>query len=395
MRIAFITFEYPPFVQGGAGSYAKNLVREISKENHEIVVIAPKMSDNKIMSVENGVTIYRLPIINTPFLRYLSFLVSLRVNYKNIIKQVGEFDIIHANQSTDFSLTNNLIGIPRVVTVHSLTSTNVNAEKPNVFKRVIEKGENNYFSQYVEKKVLKRADVIIANSTYTKESIFSAYKFHNSKVRVIYNGIFIKPCKFKNEELKINMGLGDDQIILFVGRLVHRKGLTFLLNAFEVLMDKGSKIKLIVVGTGAEVHKYTHHVKKMGIEKNVVFMGYVDDMTLKKLYCLSDVVAIPSLNEPFGIVVLEAMQAKKPIVASNSGAIPELIQDRINGRLIDPQDSLEFAEAIELYIGNKELSEKVGRLNYDKVVENFTWTKTAEQTCKIYEMLLKKNQSEQ
>ena len=126
----------------------------------------------------------------------------------------------------------------------------------------------------------------------------------------------------------------------------------------------------------------------MSLEKDVIFTGFVDKQTIGKIYSLSDIVAIPSLNEPFGIVVLEAMLFRKPIVGSNSGGIPEILQNNVNGQLIDPKDAFKFADALEKYLKNQDLSEKIGRLNREKVIKEFSWTKTAERTIEVYKMVV-------
>ena len=180
----------------------------------------------------------------------------------------------------------------------------------------------------------------------------------------------------------------DNLIILFVGRLILRKGLHLLLQAFKILRERITNVRLVVVGDGPERQRYLNQVKSMALEKDVIFTGFVDKTTLGKIYSLSDIVAIPSLNEPFGIVVLEAMLSRKPIVASNSGGIPEILQDNVNGRLVDPNDAFRFAEAMELFLKDKELSERIGRLNHKKVVENFTWARTAERTQEVYKMMI-------
>jgi glycogen(starch) synthase len=389
MKIAFVTFEYPPFVEGGAGIYATNLTEELANLGHEVHVIAPKLTGSKEYEVINGVRIHRIDFINKKYLSEFSFWISLSMRFRTIEKEVGNFDILHGNQRSDFLLKNTIY--PHVVAVHSLVSTNVEAEKPKLTKRMVERGENNFIFQFVEKCVLNRADLLIANSQYTKKSMLCTYGFQESKIKVIYPGVSINH-QFETtlDEVRIlrsRLNVEDNSVILFVGRLVPRKGLHFLLRAFKILRERNAKAKLVVVGDGPERERYFNRVRCMALGKDVIFTGFVDKMTLEKIYALSDVVAIPSVNEPFGIVILEAMLSRKPIVASNSGAIPEILHDNVNGRLIDPNDAFRFAEAMELYLNDRELSERVGISNHRKVVENFTWARTAKQTQEAYKMM--------
>ena len=393
MKIAFVTSEYPPFFLGGAGVYATNLTQELANLGHEVHVIAPLFANSKEHEASDGVSIHRVNFINKEYLRELSFCISLRGKFRKIRAQVGGFDIVNGNQLSDFLLTSN--GDPRVVTIHSLTLTSVEAEKPGLLKRIArarEGGENSFIFQLIEKSVVNRADILIANSQYTKRSMLRTYGFPESRIKVVYPGVSIKhQLKITLDEeriLRSSLNVEDNLIILFVGRLILRKGLHLLLQAFKILRGRITNVRLVVVGDGPERQRYLNQVKSMALGKDVIFTGFVDETTLGKIYSLSDIVAIPSLNEPFGIVVLEAMLFRKPIVASNSGGIPEILQDNVNGRLIDPHDAFRFADAMEFYLKNTELSEGIGRLNHRKVVENFTWARTAKQTEEVYKMVI-------
>jgi glycogen synthase len=393
MKIAFVTLEYPPFLIGGAGVYAVNLTRELANLGHEVHVIAPLFANSKEHEGDNGVSIHRINYIHKDYLLLLSFWISLSRKFKKISKEVGGFDIVNGNQISDFPLSDT--GNPHVVTMHSLALTSAEAEKPSRLKRIVERGErgeSSFFSKVIENSIVNRADLLIMNSQYMKRSLLRTYGFPESKIKVIYPGVSIEH-QFKitlDEErlLRSRLNVEHNLIILFVGRLVLRKGLHFLLQAFRILRERITNVSLVVVGDGPERQRYFNQVESMGLGKDVVFTGFVDKTTLGKIYSLSDVVAIPSLNEPFGIVVLEAMSFGKPVVGSNSGAIPEILQDNLNGRLIDPKNALRFAEAMELYLRDTDLSEKIGRLNYRKVVEDFSWAKTAEQTLGVYKMMV-------
>lgn len=390
MRIAFITFEYPPSIIGGAGVYAKNLVDALSK-NHEITVITPNFYKMPGFSFENGITIIRLPIINVPFFCYFSFLFSLIFFFFKFTKSHKMFDIIHSNGISDFSLINLYNNTPRVIMIHSLSQGIIKAENPNFFKRIFEKGENNYISGYIEKRVLTSSNFIIANSNYMKNEMINNYNINPKKIIVIYPGVKI-PISQKNHDIS---NFGEINLekkcfkLLFIGRLIKRKGLHFLLDAIKKLVDAELKnIKLIVIGTGPEYHNSLKLIRKLHIEDYVVFLGYQSDEAVSVWYKKCDLVVIPSLNEPFGIVVLEAMLAKKPIVTSNCGAFPELIENNINGFLVNPINSSLIAEAIKKIMDDKKMRTIMGENNFNKVINNFTWEKNAFETCKIYHSLV-------
>jgi len=398
MRVAFVTFEYPPRIEGGAGIYAANLAKELANIGHEVHVLTPCLTGSIREEIIDGVYIHRVNVINKPYLLALSFWISLRKALDNFNRQLGGFDIIHGN-----NLTNLLIfqrTIPQIVTVHSLSSLSINAEKPNVFKRLFDKGENNCFFKYLECSILNRSDIIIANSLYTKKAICTDDEFSvkESKIFVIPNGASIKiadPLQ-RDEEfaMRNKLGLGNYPVILFVGRLVPRKGLHYLIQAMKNLNRDGIRAKLIVVGDGSDRFTYIDLVNELDLNDQVMFTGYIDSNFLEKIYSLSNVVAIPSINEPFGIVVLDAMMAGKPIVAFDSGALPEILEDNVNGILVKSEDPIAFSEALSKYLSDLDLAQKVGRRNLEEVLSKYSWGKYAEELDRVYNFAIMKHRDE-
>lgn len=372
------------------GVYATNLTEELVNLGHEVHVLAPLFANSKKYETVNGVTIHRINIINKDYLQVLSFWLNLSKQFREINNQVGGFDVVNGNQLTDLLLSST--GVPHVVTMHSLSLTNAEAENLSFLKRLMSRGENSLILELIEKSMVNNADIVIANSQYMKRSMLRIYGLPEARIQVIYPGITINPMSSiildKEKTLRHSLNLGNNFVILFVGRLVLRKGLHFLLSAFGILKKRLPNVSLVVIGDGPERQRYLNQVKSMSLEKDVIFTGFVDKQTIGKIYSLSDIVAIPSLNEPFGIVVLEAMLFRKPIVGSNSGAFPEILQNNVNGQLIDPKDAFKFADALEKYLKNQDLSEKIGRLNREKVIKEFSWTKTAERTIEVYKMVV-------
>jgi len=396
MKIAFITFEYPPLVVGGAGVYAKYMTEELARMGHEVHVLAPRFHVAPIeRPTDANPHIHWTKSINKPYLAAISSMIETRRYIRYLERQVNGFDAIHENGQHAFQMLLEFLpkiktGAPHGVGVHTLTSTSVDSEKPSPARRLTDRGELSYATEYAEKVVFKRADILVANSLFTRKQLISRYGIPESKVKVVYPGHPIEKISLTGEEkneMRARLRLGDDPVLLFVGRLVKRKGLHFLLNALTLLKDDRRRFKLIVVGTGPEERTYMTLVHTLGLSEDIVFTGFVDTATLKRLYRLCDIVVVPSVNEPFGIVVLEAMAAKKPIVASRTGAIPEIVRDKTNGLLVDPRDSHQFAESLELFLQSEEMRRRIGEFNHRKVVEEFTWTRSAKALSRVYEMV--------
>jgi glycogen(starch) synthase len=391
MKVAFITFEYPPFVQGGAGVYAHNLAKELGKLGHEVHVITPKASGGERESVEEGVFIHRVGFLNKPFLAVLSFWFSLRKDFSSLEQRAGGFDIVHGNGISAFSLGQKAVSSPRVITAHHLTKTTLRtlgASLPNRVKNL--RGEAG-ISSLIEPLCIKRADRIIAVSQFTKQDIINVYGIPESRIEVIYHGA--RPENYMlPEEAKLRfrstLGIESQPMILFVGRLVPRKGVDILLRALPRVI-KEINVKLVLAGSGNQ-RDYQQLVQTLGISDKVIFLGHVPDDTLSLLYSSCDLFVLPSRLEGLGIVVLEAMAAGKPIIATNAGGIPELIESGQNGILIDTGEDEELASAIIKVLSDKSLAKAIGENNREKVREHYSWEVAARKAEHLYSDLIKK-----
>jgi glycosyltransferase involved in cell wall biosynthesis len=229
------------------------------------------------------------------------------------------------------------------------------------------------------------ADKLIAISNYTKKQIVDYYNINAELIPVIYDGIDSHSCDFTVEEIETTselLGVKERTMILFVGRVDDpRKNLNALLNSLHSVLKKTDAV-LVIVGKGDQ--KEAKDISKsLGISNNVVFTGFVDENYLQKCYLLCDIYVCPSKLEGFGLTLLEAMAAGKPIVATNVGAIPELIQDGINGILVKSDDIDGLCSAICKLLENEKMADEMGKMNIEKV-KNFSWDTCAHRVLEIY-----------
>ncbi|MBA7599967.1 Phosphatidyl-myo-inositol mannosyltransferase [subsurface metagenome] len=386
MRIAFITFQYPPFITGGSGIYAINITSKLSELGHQVIVFTPKINNLEEKCNINNLEIRRIRINERLPFKALQFWLRLPKAVKKTENE-KEFDIIHFNGISYWFLKKRISKAPHVLTVHHPVKDARRSNNPSLISRIRDiGGENGFFVPYVEKRCIKYADKFIAVSNFTKRRIIETYKVPSDKIEVVYNGIDLNGYTFTKEELKETkkqFNLTEKPIILFVGRVDDpRKGLDLLLKASKKVLKKFDA-KLLVVGK-EDQSKARRLANSLGISKNVVFTGFVDEVTLKKCYVLCDIYVCPSRLEGFGLTILEAMAAGKPIVATNVGAIPEIITNGENGILIKSDKTIGLAEALSIYLQDKKLAEGVGTRNRIYVKENFSWKKAAETLQIIY-----------
>lgn len=232
---------------------------------------------------------------------------------------------------------------------------------------------NNYF--------LPKFDGVIAVSSPVVDQI--KYK---GPIEVIPNGVDID---FFNPRGKRIKKFDDGKInILFVGRIEERKGLIYLLKAFETLKRKGKNIRLIVVGGGGDKDKMEKLVKTKKI-KDVVFEGEAREEDLPKYYRTCDIFCSPAIfGESFGIVLLEAMASAKPIVAFSNKGYREVLSGKGADFLSKPKDVKGLAEKLEKFIDNEKLREEMGIWGR-KEAEKYSWDKVSEKTLNFYNKVLK------
>jgi glycosyltransferase involved in cell wall biosynthesis len=181
--------------------------------------------------------------------------------------------------------------------------------------------------------------------------------------------------------------LPQEKIVLFVGRLVYEKGIHILINAVPKVLAKVNA-KFIIVGSGYMKEQLLSIVRSMGLEHKVFFEGFVDEAKLLKLQKCADVSVVPSLFEPFGIVALEAMAAKSPVVVSDTGGLAEIVEHDVTGVKVFPNNPDSLAWGITKILLDDNFKKFIKENAYKKIQEKYDWEKIAQQTKKLYESVL-------
>ncbi|MBN1244553.1 glycosyltransferase family 4 protein [Candidatus Bathyarchaeota archaeon] len=237
----------------------------------------------------------------------------------------------------------------------------------------------------IEEETAKNATLIVTVSKYSSEKTVQFYDVDKSKIRVVPNGVDtqrFKPSK-GCETLKRQIGLDSKLCVLFVGRLIPRKGLPFLIEAAKRIVKEYSQTMFVVVGNGPLKNNLRAHLEKMNLSGNFVFLGDVQESVLPALYNCADVFALPSIQEGQGIALLEAQATAKPVVAFDVGGVREAVLNKETGILMKP-DSRQLAEAIMKLLASWSLREKMGSKGREFVSDNFSWDVCAQRMLQVY-----------
>uniref|UniRef100_UPI00358E4D98 D-inositol 3-phosphate glycosyltransferase-like n=1 Tax=Myxine glutinosa TaxID=7769 RepID=UPI00358E4D98 len=188
----------------------------------------------------------------------------------------------------------------------------------------------------------------------------------------------------------------DAKVVLYVGRLDPRKGIETLLQAAKILSSEQPNVLVLIVGgavagheDSVELRRLKNIVQQLNIKDVVKFEGLVEHGMLHHYYAAANVLVVPSIYEPFGMVAIEAMASRLPVVASDVGGLRHIVVSGETGYVCPPRDHCAFSEAIDLILSDPELAEDAGRKGRKRVESHFTWDIVASKLSDLYKMLLK------
>jgi 1,4-alpha-glucan branching enzyme len=247
----------------------------------------------------------------------------------------------------------------------------------------------NYFMHRLaklEEKTAKDAALVVTISSYSLEKIQKHYGIDAGKIRIVPNGVDVE--KFKPSEnsqaIRMQLGLGNGPIVLFVGSLIPRKGVHFLVEAAKKIVNEHSDTKFLIVGEGPLKNQLIVSLENANLSGNFKFLGNLKDDLLPLMYNCADVFVLPSIQEGQGIVLLEAQASGKPVVAFNVGGVNEAVRNKETGLLVKRGSTQELADAISSLISDGALREKMGADGRKFVTENYTWDICAQKMLKVY-----------
>jgi glycosyltransferase involved in cell wall biosynthesis len=237
----------------------------------------------------------------------------------------------------------------------------------------------------IEGESAKNATLIVTVSKYSSEKIVQFYGVDKAKIRIVTNGVDTQKFRPAQDlgKIKHQIGISNKQCVLFVGRLIPRKGLPFLVEAAKHIVKERSETAFVVVGNGPLKNHLISYLEKINLSGSFVFLGDVNEGMLAALYNCADVFVFPSIQEGLGIVLLEAQATAKPVVAFDVGGVHEAMLDKETGLLVKP-DSRELADVILRLLSDRSLRERMGRKGREFVSSNFSWDVCAQRMLQVY-----------
>ncbi len=383
MRILKLCVRFPP-APGGVEFQMLKICKELQKRGHDVQVFTSdlyseipwKKLDKPYSNVE-GIPVRRFKSYSLKGdLQYTVMPSMLRAVLK------GRWDIIHAHSYGYFpshigALAARMGRGKFIFTPHFHPGeTGWGGDKRQRIRGLYDK----YFSG----RVIRAADKIICVSKGEMNYAVDA-GFSKEKIVIVPDSVDIS--RFDNVQkgsFKSKHGLVGD-FVLFVGRLAKNKGLEYLIEAWPEVLQRFPKTKLVLIGEDeGMLQKLLGHAKNLRVEDNVLFLGALDDEDVSQAYFDCSVFVLPSEFEAFGIVLIEAMAAEKPCVATKVGGVPYVVKDGETGILVDYADSHQLAEALCTLLGDEGKRSSFGKAGRTWVEKNFAIGKVINRLEVVY-----------
>jgi len=357
IKIVLVVPLFPPKWLAGTEVATYNIAKHLSRKGHEVHVITSLDKGMTGLSREFGFYIHRLSWRKVRILGTIQFWLKIFLKIYEI-----KPDIVHIQ-----AVANGIPGfLAKVVfkTPYIVWGRGSEVYLPWAFKKPI------------SKIVLSNADAVLALTDHMKKEM---QRMCSRPICVIPNGINVEHFRSNCDKHSVSL---NGKTIFFVGRLHPVKGVKYLIQAMSIVRNV-HHAKLTIIGDGEEKDELKQLVSKLGLCEYIEFKGRIENGKIPTYIAQADIFVLPSLSEGFPVVVLEAMAAGLPVVATGVGGLPCIIEEGVNGFLVEPANPEQIAEKIVLLLGDDELRLKMSRANLEKA-KKYDWRCVVEQLEEIY-----------
>jgi glycosyltransferase involved in cell wall biosynthesis len=395
--ILVLTSTFPRWVNDTDPPFVMELSRRLVKENIKVDILAPHAEGAEQKEIMHGMTVYRYRyffgkweqlayaggiLANLKKNKFLYFLVPLLLISQtiSIIKLINKnnYDLIHAH----WLIPQGLLAV--------LVSRMFNKKYPKIL--CTSHGGDLFAFQSslflnVKKYILNHCDGVTVVSNYMRDICLQIINI-DEKLHVCPMGVDLVST-FKLVEKTER----DDKTILFVGRLVEKKGVFVLLDAIKILIQEYPDIGLLIVGDGPERDKLEERCEVLNITDSVKFKGALNQEQLPKIYSQATMAVIPSIidssndQEGLGLVAIEAMGCGAAVIISALPAVRDIVEDGVNGILVQPGDAKDLAEAIRNLLVDKKTRDMIASRARQSVIEKFDWQVTVKKYLTVIESI--------
>ncbi len=400
MRVLTFGWDYPPIRNGGLGVACHGITEELIQAGIEVIFVLPReqptIGNHRFIFANIPGAPSKLYEINSPIRPYKSshslvemFLPNgnrIRISrtileevyrYAEVASQIAgreKFDLIHAHDWTAYlaGVASKIVsGKPLILHVHATSFDQAGGSNvdPEVYA--------------IERQAFENADSVIAISNYTRNIIIDRYDIDPHKVEVVHNGI--KP----NEPTRLAPVLAEHKaqgkkIVFYNGRITIQKGVDYFVRAARRVVDVDPNVIFVISGWGDMERQIMHLIGSLGLSQHVIFAGALWDEERDRMYQSADLLVMPSVSEPFGLVPLEAIQHGTAVLISKQSGVAEVLTHALK---VDFWDVEEMANKILAALRYTTLNTQLVAEGKKELLR-LTWKKAAEKVISLYHKLL-------
>ncbi len=380
MKICILARALPCHQPGGLEHHTLTLANNLAMSGHQVTLLTTEHANNQPCPIKYT----ELEVIHLPDTQPAQYNFSYFKNTLGYILANREFDIIHSQGFAAFGYMFRK-KLPLVTTIHGTTTSETNLFYKFSYRDVW-RYRKRVLVKPLFKQLVKKSDAVLTDSLFSRDLLISEYPQYYKKLHTVLLGIdteFFKPMD-KAEAKKI-FNLPESFTILSLGRLTQSKGFQLIIQALTELTD--IPISLVIAGDGNYRSALESDVQSRQL-KNVTFLGKVEETKLTALYSAADVFINPDLTAPaFGLVVAEALACGTPMLASHTGALPEILTSD-SGFLFPRGDAHQMAVLIRILHHDTNLRTYMGNRARTRAVQFFNSRQMTQHVEKIYQQVL-------
>ena len=408
LRVLMLSWEYPPYVVGGLGAHVAALAPALVRAGVQVHVVTPRwkggepqeslIADVGAPRIKTRTRKRALPPsvfrVEPPVMNLGNFFADAQQTNLNLGEQaqalydrVGGFDLIHAH---DWLVAFAAMSLKRLRKTPLLAT--IHATERGRGRGLIG-GEMAQAINGTEWWLAYEAWRVITCSRFMLDEVRNYFNVPPDKIDIVPNGVDASPfdelAGVDLAEFRARWARPDERIIFNVGRVVQEKGAQVIVEAAPRVLAEMPNTKFIIAGKGSIVNDLKRRAWELGVQDHVLIAGFVSDPDRNRLLKVADAAIFPSLYEPFGIVALEAMAAKCPVIVSAVGGLQEVVQHDVTGVTIYPDNVESLAWGVLHTLRDPKRARARATKAYRVVKRKYNWDRIAEQTIEVYERIVR------
>lgn len=386
MRVLMLSWEFPPYVVGGLGKHVAELLPPLgSLPDVDLHLITPRWGGGLAVEKAGRATVHRVdppPTGGDIVTNAWQTNRSLEAYAYRLWEESGSFDLVHVHDwlvAAAGQALKHYYHTPLISTIHATEKGRGRGYLGNDVSREIHRNEWSLCFESWR---------VIACSEYMAGEIADYLQCPADKIDVVPNGV--DTARFdvlQGQDLgqfRSMYALPQEQVVFSVGRLVYEKGLQVLVRAMPQILAEVPPAKAVIAGKGPELEALRSLAWNLGVGEKVLLTGFISDEDRDRLYTVADCAVFPSLYEPFGIVALEAMAARCPVVASEVSGLKDVVDHAETGITVYPDDPGSLAWGIAHTLERPDWAEARAQQAYRVVRALYNWERIAMLTADVY-----------